>query len=128
MAARKRIPTEGPGEGGLGQNPFDGLSASGLDRPSTPAPGPTPRPKAPTSLGRVEIRREKSGRGGKTVTTVTAFEKRPHDVADLLRKAKQAAATGGTAYKDGFLVQGDHRETVSRILEERGFRPVRAGG
>jgi translation initiation factor 1 len=121
-----RIPTQGGG--GLGHNPFAGLDATGL--PSIPAPvRGAPAPQARRNRGRVDITREKGGRGGKTVTVVDGFtgiglpEKE-----QLMRKARAACGCGGTV-KDGRIeIQGDQRDTVARILEEAGFRPVFAGG
>ena len=79
--------------------------------------------------GRVEIRRETGGRGGKTVTTVSGFvgiglpEKE-----QLAKKMRGACGCGGTV-KDGVIeIQGDQRETIAKILSEAGFRPVMAGG
>jgi translation initiation factor 1 len=44
-------------------------------------------------------------------------------------KAMQKACGAGGTTKDGRIeIQGDHRETVARLLTEAGFRPVFAGG
>ena len=111
-------------EQSFGQNPFAGLSSSGLP------PGPTDTGKPPMkNRGRVDIIRERSGRGGKTVTVVTNFvgiglpEKEK-----LAKQIQKACGTGGTV-KDGRIeIQGDKRAEAARILEEAGFRPVFAGG
>lgn len=108
----------------FGQNPFASLSSEGLPSgPQTPAPAPR------KSRGRVDIIRQKAGRGGKTVTVVKNFvgiglsEKE-----QLARKMQKTCGTGGTV-KDGQIeIQGDQREAVARILTEAGFRPVFAGG
>jgi translation initiation factor 1 len=79
--------------------------------------------------GRVDIRREKAGRGGKTVTVVSGFvgiglaEKE-----QLARHLRKACGTGGTVKEGRIEIQGDQRETVARLLVEAGFRPVFAGG
>jgi translation initiation factor 1 len=123
-----RIPTQG-GQG-LGQNPFAALDAAGL--PSLPATGHRPVPPAPAperNRGRVDITREKGGRGGKTVTVVDGFtgiglpEKE-----NLMRKIRAAGGCGGTVKEGRIEIQGDQRDTVARILSEAGFRPVFAGG
>jgi translation initiation factor 1 len=79
--------------------------------------------------GRVDIFREKMGRGGKTVTVAGNFvgiglpEKE-----QLAKKIQRACGVGGTV-KDGRIeIQGDRREDVARILTEAGFKPVFAGG
>lgn len=123
-----RLPTQG-GEA-LGHNPFAALDASGLRSlpagPSRPAPGPA---KPGRNRGRVDITREKGGRGGKTVTIVDGFTGIGLPEKDqLMRKVRAACGCGGTV-KDGRIeIQGDQRDTVARILTEAGFRPVFAGG
>lgn len=137
MSKTTRIATDGSGS--LGQNPFGALSAAGLPQGApVPAPAATPAAGAATksaevapkkNRGRVEIRRETGGRGGKTVTTVSGFlgiglpEKE-----ELAKKIQRAAGAGGTV-KDGQIeIQGDKREVAARILKEAGFQPVMAGG
>ncbi len=129
---KNRISTEG-GDGELGESPFAGLDSSGL---SAPTPLPQPVPAKPTAkegpnLGRVEVRRETSGRAGKAVTTIRAFRAGASKAArsDLLRELKKTLAVGGFLRSDGGLeVQGDHRQRVTEILLEKGYRPVQAGG
>lgn len=119
----------GGGEG-LAQNPFAGLDGSGLKpAAATPCAPAAPPVKPVRNRGRVDIIREKGGRGGKTVTVVEGFtgiglpEKE-----QLMRKARAACGCGGTV-KDGRIeIQGDQRETLALILAEAGFRPVFAGG
>ena len=81
------------------------------------------------SRGRVDVVRQKAGRGGKTVTVVANFvgiglpEKEK-----LAREMQKACGTGGTV-KDGKIeIQGDKRDEVAKILVKAGFRPVFAGG
>ena len=137
MAAADKIPTNG-GQG-LGQNPFAGLSAAGLPQlPTVPnqaaAASGSIRPPAPAarnekSRGRVDIRRETGGRGGKTVTVVDGFVGIGLPEKEQLAKKMRAACGCGGTVKDGAIeIQGDQRETVARILSEAGFRPVFAGG
>jgi translation initiation factor 1 len=149
MASGEKISMQG-GQG-LGQNPFAALSGAGL--PVAPravldqaaaalaakksggtganlggvVQGAKAAPEK--NRGRVEIRRETGGRGGKTVTTVSGFvgiglpEKE-----QLTKKMRGACGCGGTV-KDGAIeIQGDQREKMAKILVEAGFRPVMAGG
>lgn len=117
----------------LGHNPFASLYGANLPAHTPPAPtAPTPlaaKPKKEGSRGRVDILREKAGRGGKTVTVVTGFTGigLPEKEA-LAKKIQKACGCGGTV-KDGRIeIQGDRREEAAKILEEAGFRPVFAGG
>jgi translation initiation factor 1 len=131
MSAGK-IPTAG-GQG-LGHNPFAALSNSGLPAAPKPAAGSSPQPTKPApapakNRGRVDVRRETGGRGGKTVTVADGFvgiglpEKE-----QLAKKIRGAAGCGGTVKDGAIVIQGDQRELVARILSEAGFRPVMAGG
>jgi translation initiation factor 1 len=109
-------------------NPFANLNAEGLP----PGPAAAPVTSAGTrrkSRGRVDIIRQKAGRGGKTVTVVTNFvgiglpEKE-----QLAKRMQRACGTGGTVKEGRIEIQGDKRQEVARILEEAGFKPVFAGG
>jgi translation initiation factor 1 len=131
MSNGNKIPTDGGN--GLGQNPFAALSSTGLPANPAPAAPPAravvPETRNQKNRGRVDIRRETGGRGGKTVTVADGFigiglpEKE-----QLAKKIRAACGCGGTV-KDGAIeIQGDQRETVARILTEAGFRPVFAGG
>jgi translation initiation factor 1 len=113
---------------GFASNPFASLSSEGLP-PGPPDAPPGTKSEVKKNRGRVDIVREKSGRGGKTVTVARNFIGigLPEKEA-LARKMQKACGVGGTV-KDGQIeIQGDKREDVARILEEAGFRPVFAGG
>jgi translation initiation factor 1 len=115
---------------GLGHNPFAALDSAGLRSASGPTPKPAPvaAPRE-ASRGRVDIRREKGGRGGKTVTVVDGFIGIGLPEKERLAKSMRAACGCGGTVKDGRIeIQGDQRDTVARILSEAGFRPVLAGG
>jgi len=130
MAADGKIPTDGGG--GLGHNPFAGLSGTSFPKAPKAAPMDSTRNAvkvAERNRGRVDIRRETGNRGGKTVTVIDGFvgiglpEKE-----QLAKKIRGACGCGGTV-KDGAIeIQGDQREKIAQILAEAGFRPVTAGG
>jgi translation initiation factor 1 len=128
LTVADRIPTGGGG--GLGQNPFEKLNLSGL--PSGPSPGGTKFPvkAAPgRNRGRVDIKREKGGRGGKTVTVVDGFIGIGlHEKEQLAKTMRSACGSGGTVKEGRIEIQGDQRDVVAKILTEAGFRPVFAGG
>ena len=120
----------------LGQNPFGALGSLAL--PDAPkAPGETvvtagaknEKSDAGRNRGRVDVLREKAGRGGKTVTVAAGFAGIGLPEKELLAKKMQKACGVGGTVKDGRIeIQGDKREEVARILSEAGFRPVFAGG
>ena len=133
MNERKRIPTDGGAS--FGHNPFASLSGEGLPpgpavtAPKSPAESAPSGRKGPRNRGRVDIIRQKAGRGGKTVTVVTGFVGISQDEKERLAHPMQkACGTGGTV-KDGHIeIQGERRDEIARILTEAQFRPVFAGG
>ncbi len=130
MKEKKRIPTSG--EPIVWASPFAALKqATQLEPTQRPEASRTdetvPAPKK--SRGRVDIIRQTAHRGGKTVTVVTGFL--GISLAEKERLAKemqQACGAGGTVKGGRIEIQGDQRDTVSRILTKAGFRPVFAGG
>lgn len=119
---RKHIATDGGR--GLTNAAFGGLDIGGL--PSAP-PAPAAEPKAAASRpkGRVYLRIEKSGRGGKTVTVLfgEGVEGLPGAEREaLLKRLKGALGCGGAT--DGVLIelQGDVRERATEALRGLGFR------
>lgn len=75
-----------------------------------------------------EIRREKKGRGGKTVTVVRGLQLKPADLKDLARQLKQACGTGGTVKDESIEIQGDHREKIAAALKGLGYKTKFTGG
>ena len=112
-------------------NPFAALSGEHLPPgESTPQPEQKAEATPPRkSRGRVDIIRQKAGRGGKTVTVVKGFVGIGLPEKESLARAMQKACGVGGTVKDGQIeIQGDKREEVARILAEANFRPVFAGG
>lgn len=131
MSDPRHVPTAG--QPGFGHNPFGALSSEGLppgtrNSPVDSGPGPDSK-SARKNRGRVDILRQKAGRGGKTVTVVKGFVGIGVPEKEQLAKAMQrACGTGGTVKNGQIEIQGDKRAEVARILGEAGFRPVFAGG
>ena len=130
--SKERVSVKADGED-LANNPFLALSGEGLPEtePSPVSIQPKPAPEKNLGKGaRIEVRREKAGRGGKTVTTLRGFP--PHllraEGRETLRDLKRSLGTGGVILKDRWELQGDRREAVVEWLGAKGFRPVLAGG
>lgn len=107
---------------------FAALEIQGLPQGTTPVPsGKNAAPK--TRGGRLEIKREKSGRGGKTVTVIYAFPGMALSMKEsILRTLKRQLATGGTLANGNIEIQGDFADRVVELLSEEGYRAIRAGG
>lgn len=130
LGKKHRVPTSGDGPS-LSQNPFASLGTGGLPPGEATAPAPKRRqPRTgPTKRGRVDVRRETAGRGGRTVTVVSGFQKiSSPELEDLVREFQRACAAGGTLKKGQIEIQGDRCEVVMNLLVKKGFRPVRTGG
>ena len=125
MSKKHKINTGG-GDA-LGANPFSTLDGAGL-------PDGEIRPRAPStqkkSKGRVEVRREKAGRGGKTVTTLKEFPSHIplSTLVAMTFELKKTCACGGTLKGRVVELQGDVCDRVSAELKLRGYQAVRAGG
>jgi translation initiation factor 1 len=125
MSKKHKINTGG-GDA-LGANPFTTLDGAGF-------PDGEIRPRAPStqkkSKGRVEVRREKAGRGGKTVTTLKEFPSHIplSTLVAMTFELKKTCACGGTLKGRVVELQGDVCDRVSAELKLRGYQAVRAGG
>ena len=101
MSGPKRIPTDGGP--GFGHNPFDALSSAGLppaseNPPAETAPATTGK-LVKKNRGRVDIIRQKAGRGGKTVTVITGFVGIGLTEKEQLAKAMQRACGTGNSFQ-----------------------------
>jgi translation initiation factor 1 len=78
--------------------------------------------------GVVRVRREKKGRKGKTVTTLSGIQLEAGELKQLAKELKQMCGTGG-AVKDGVIeIQGDHCDDLMEALRKREFKVKRSGG
>jgi translation initiation factor 1 len=85
-------------------------------------------PVVPPERQSPRIRREVSGRGGKTVTVIYDLELGADALSALAKALKQACATGGTVRDGRIELQGDHRDRVVARLVKLGYRARAAGG
>lgn len=93
---------------------------------------PTPKaelkepPAEPNSSGRVILRREKKGRGGKTVVIISGFRELENynavEVGNLAKKLRNALACGGSFDRNEIVIQGDRPKEIANLLRHLGFR------
>lgn len=82
----------------------------------------------PAGDGIVRIRRERQGRGGRTVTAIAGLPLAGEELKILVGELKRRCGSGGTL-KDGVVeIQGDHLDLLLGELEKRGYKIKRAGG
>jgi translation initiation factor 1 len=89
---------------------------------------PGAKSTAAKSDGTVRLRREVKGRGGGTVIIISGVPLSISSLKDLAGELKKKCGCGGTV-KDGIIeIQGDHRDTLMRELQARGYKAKLAGG
>jgi translation initiation factor 1 len=70
----------------------------------------------------INVRLERKGRGGKTVTVATGFSLDDKALESLTTELKKACGSGGTLKDRQIEIQGDCRARLKIELEKRGFR------
>jgi translation initiation factor 1 len=82
----------------------------------------------PKGDGVVRIQRQTSGRKGKGVCLITGVEGDDAMLVALAAELKKKCGCGG-AVKDGVIeIQGDKRDLLKTLLEEKGMKVKLAGG
>ncbi|WP_321369489.1 translation initiation factor Sui1 [uncultured Desulfuromusa sp.] len=78
--------------------------------------------------GIIRIQRETKGRKGKGVTLVTGIPLEGDELKVLAKSLKQKCGTGGTIKNGVIEIQGDHRDLLLNLLQEKGWKVKKAGG
>lgn len=82
----------------------------------------------PTGDGVVRVSRETKGRKGKGVTLVTGVPMNADELKAFAKVLKARCGVGGTV-KDGVIeIQGDQRDVLVPLLQEKGWTVRRSGG
>lgn len=67
-------------------------------------------------------------RKGKPTTIISGYEGEDEDFKLLAKEIKSKLAVGGT-FKDGeIIIQGDYRDKIMKLLQDKGFKTKRVGG
>jgi translation initiation factor 1 (eIF-1/SUI1) len=110
------------------KNPFEALRDKLGALPDGPERTVAPRPRpAPAIQERVTVRRERAGRGGKTVTIAAGPGLAGRDLSALAQAASQALGLGARAEHGALVLQGDQCERLVTWLGARGFARVERG-
>lgn len=125
------------GGASFGSDPFASLSGLGLPAAPPPAeakeaPASRAERRAATRSGpapRLNLRRLKAGKGGKTVTEVSGFiGLGAPALNDLAKELKARCGVGGAVKGQAIEIQGDQRSVLQPLLEAKGYRVVLSGG
>ncbi len=110
-------------------NPFEKLAALKGQLP----PGPADPPAKPQGsdaaplAGKLVVRRERKGRGGKTVTLVQGVALQGEALAAFARDLKKALGCGATVEETDVVLQGDLVDRVVTHLQKLGAGKVVRG-
>lgn len=112
----------------------DMLARQGIRSAPTAAP-PPPAPVAPRDpglpdlgrCGKLVVRRERKGHGGKTATIVAGIGLPARDLDRLARALRQALGCGASVDGDRLVVQGDQAPRVQAWLAAQGARRIVMG-
>jgi len=77
---------------------------------------------------RVYVSLDKKNRKGKKVTLVKGFQGSTEEVRSLAKELKTRCGVGGSVVENDILIQGDFRDRVVTLLQDRGFKVTRSGG
>jgi translation initiation factor 1 len=110
--------------------PHQGVAAP-REQPAPPAPPPARNadPDVPdlAGCGKITLRRERKGHGGKTVTVVAGLHLDTRRLERIARALRRALGAGATVDGDLVVVQGDLMARAQQWLAAHGARRIVAG-
>lgn len=100
-------------------------AAAAQKTPSKPAPE---KAAGGVKISKVALRRERAGRGGKTVTIVSLPQDYRGDLAALAKELCKALGCGSTMEEGKIVLQGDIMERVEAWFTKKGVTRVTKSG
>lgn len=67
-------------------------------------------------------------RKGKPITILEGYHGAESDFKKLAKELKTKLSVGGSFKNDTIIIQGDYRDKIMKILEDKGFSVKRVGG
>ncbi|MBE2896652.1 stress response translation initiation inhibitor YciH [Pasteurellaceae bacterium HPA106] len=84
--------------------------------------------EVPQGDGVVRIQRQVSGRKGKGVSVITGLGLDKKALSTLASELKKKCGCGGAVKDFTIEIQGDNRELIRQLLEQKGYKVKLAGG
>ncbi|OBX08533.1 translation initiation factor Sui1 [Gallibacterium salpingitidis] len=78
--------------------------------------------------GIVRIQRQTSGRKGKGVCVITGLALESAALNQLASELKKRCGCGGSVKNGAIEIQGENRDLLKQLLEDKGFKVKLAGG
>ena len=67
-------------------------------------------------------------RKGKPITILEGYNGADNDFKKLAKELKTKLSVGGTIKNGTIIIQGDYRDKIMSMLQEKGFKVKRVGG
>ncbi len=67
-------------------------------------------------------------RKGKPTTIIEGYQGTDEDFKLLAKELKTKLSVGGTFKDDAIIIQGDYRDKIMQLLQQKGFKTKRVGG
>lgn len=67
-------------------------------------------------------------RKGKPTTIIEGYEGNDEDFKVLAKQIKTQLSVGGTFKDNSIIIQGNYRDKIMQILQQKGFKTKRVGG
>lgn len=67
-------------------------------------------------------------RKGKATTIIEGYEGADDDFKILAKDIKTKLSVGGTFKEGAIIIQGDYRDKIMKLLQDKGFKTKRVGG
>lgn len=67
-------------------------------------------------------------RKGKPITILEGYNGKDSDLKALAKELKKNLSVGGTVKNRKIIIQGDYRDKIMQILQDKGFKVKRVGG
>ena len=110
------------------------LREKGFAESATAAASPTPPTTKPDEVdrlliraGKLVLRREKKGRGGKTVTLLSGLDLHPAGYEEVAKALRKGLGCGSTVEQKTIVLQGDIQQRAETWLRAHGATKVVQG-